>query len=182
MNSPAASAPVVLCIPGPWESRVDFIQRVITLKPEGIYMFAAGFLAHPSAGDHIAADYFGPDPSLAEAFHFAGQGKLEDKTVARIESHRGYAVLWFDGTVASEKQRLVKFTRVLKEIGGYAVKIDSCGVAHEWDEWFNLLNGSAFDLYRGFVSLTADENQFFSRGMHHFELADCAIPRNTPLE
>ena len=49
---------------------------------------------------------------------------------------------------------MITFTNALKRCGGIAVKVESAGVAHEWDHWFDALNSeNPFDLYRTFVVL-----------------------------
>lgn len=62
-----------------------------------------------------------------------------------------------------------------------ALKIESVGFAHEWGAWEQLLRSDdLFDLYSGFVTLIADEQHYYSCGMHHFDLPDTQVPRRLP--
>ena len=55
---------------------------------------------------------------------------------------------------------------------------DSTGVAHTWARWLELLgSGQDWDLYCATVVLVGDDDHFYSCGMHHFGLAECAVPR-----
>src|SRR5262249_53529116 len=75
----------------------------------------------------------------------------------------------------------LKFGTVLRRAGGIAVKVESAGIAHTWERWSELLTGTPFDLYCAVVVLVADEEQYYSCGMHHFLLPECAVPRSMPL-
>ncbi|HEY1084723.1 MAG TPA: hypothetical protein VGE29_20830, partial [Prosthecobacter sp.] len=74
-----------------------------------------------------------------------------------------------------------KFTGVLRRAGGLAVKVESSGVAHEWDRWFSLLSGSTFDAYCSAVTLIADSERYYSCGMHHFGLPESSLPRSIEI-
>lgn len=164
-------------MPGPWSDRTELVRRVVVVPPAGTFFYAAGMLAQPSAKDHVRLDFADPDPDLVKAFTISGRRQISEETLRAIEGHRGIAFLHFDLDVAAQRERMIRFSSIMRQCGGLAVKIDSAGVAHEWDRWFELLgNGGAFDLYCAFVTLVADLDQFYSCGMHHFGLSECAVP------
>lgn len=168
---------LIVCIPGPWPDRTDFLRRIIMLEPAGDYMFAGGILAHPGAKDHVPLDFYPPDIHMANAFRIAGQGKISEGTIEQIARHTGIAYLHFPIDIRSQRERILKFTQVLQRAGGFGVKLESCGIAHQWDRWFTLLSGKPFDIYSSAVVLIGDDKHYYSCGMHHFGLAECAAPR-----
>jgi len=76
--------------------------------------------------------------------------------------------------LSEQREKILKFGKVLERAGGLAVKVDSAGIAHTWERWSKLLQGTQFDLYTAAVVLVGDEGQFYSCGMHHFGLAECS--------
>lgn len=169
---------LIIAIPGPWNDRADFLSRVI-VSTKGEFMFAGNILANPKTKDHIAVELYEADPNMEEAFEYAGQGKLNRDTIKAIAEHKTTAYLHFPLAVSGEQARLKMFTAVIRQIGGFALKIESSGTAHEWEVWEEILDSTnPFDLYRGFVTLVGDEASYYSCGMHHFGLPEAQVPRS----
>lgn len=127
---------LIICIPGLWVSRTAFIQAVVTAT-HGEFMFAGGILAHPSAQDHVEVEFCEPFTDMVESFRLAGQGKLTNETLAKVSGHQGVAYLHFPLDIVAQLPRLLKFTDVLSTSGGIAVKLETSGIAHEWERWFS---------------------------------------------
>lgn len=144
-------------------------------------MFAGGVLADVAGKDHLAVDVASADPKMSEAFELAGQGQLEAPSLSNIETHQSVVYLHFPSDIQAERDRLIKFTALLQQLGGYAIKVESAGVAHDWDRWFSLLNGSLFDLYCASVVLVGGDDHYYSCGMHHFGLPECAVPTSVDV-
>jgi len=88
--------------------------------------------------------------------------------------------LRFSIDIRTQRERLVKFTKILQGLGDLAVKLETCGIAHEWERWYNLLSGSPFNIYSSAVVLVGGEQGYYSCGMHHFGLADSSAPKSLP--
>jgi hypothetical protein len=172
---------LLLCVPGPWKDRSDFLRKVVTHEPMGRYMFAGGILADVTDKEHIAVEFASADPQMSEAFELAGQGKIAARLLSEIEKHQSVVYLHFQGDIRTERERLIKFTKLLQQLGGYAIKVESAGAAHAWDRWFSLLGGSLFDLYCSSVVLIGGKDHYYSCGMHHFGLPECAVPTSVDL-
>ncbi|MBE7479004.1 MAG: hypothetical protein HS104_03290 [Polyangiaceae bacterium] len=172
---------LILCVPGPWRDRNEFLGRVVTHEPKGRFMFAGGVLADIEMKDHVAAEFEEGVPHLSRAFAIAGQGCVPDTLAAKLENCP-VVFLHFPINLAEQRDRVVRFSTVLRGAGGLAVKVESAGVAHTWERWFELLGGSAFDLYCAAVVLVGGDDRYYSCGMHHFGLADCAVSRRMPIE
>ena len=85
---------LLLCIPGPWKDRSDFVRTLIS-ETKGEFMFAGMILANPGKKDHVPLDFAPHDPQMRQAFELAGQGKLSALLLGRIAEHRGVAYLHF---------------------------------------------------------------------------------------
>lgn len=171
---------LIICIPGTWKDRSDFISRVITCEPEGRYVFAGMVFADVQANDHVPLDFCPADPNIPRAFEIAGQGKLPAEILARLREHSSVVFLHFPPDLPDQRERILKFTRILQRIGGIAVKVESAGVAHSWERWFRLMSGTPFEIYSAAVALIGDKGYYYSCGMHHFGLAECEAPRSIP--
>lgn len=167
---------LIICIPGPWRDRADFIGRVITTEPKGRFMFAGGILADIQQQDHVPLEFCDPDPRMARAFETAGQGKLPQECLELIRQHTAVVYLHFPIDLQEQRERVAKFTGVVRQAGGIAAKVESAGVAHTWETWESRLRGSVFDLYCCAIVLVGDKHSFYSCGMHHFGLPECEVP------
>jgi hypothetical protein len=172
---------LLICIPGPWKDRSEFLRQVITLEPKGRYMWAGAILADIAGKDHVPLEFTFPDPAIPKAFEIAGQGKIPQATLDRIREHSSVVYLHFPLDIRAQRERVIKFTELLQRLSGAAVKVESAGVAHTWERWFGLLNGSLFELYSSVVTLVGDVDYYYSCGMHHFGLPECAVPTSVPV-
>jgi hypothetical protein len=181
MSIATMSPELVICIPGTWADRGEFLLKVITLETDGRYMFAGMVLADTTAKDHVPLGFCPADPNMAEAFEIAGHGKIPPEVLAAIEEHTTVVYLHFPLDLPAQRERIIKFTQIIQRLGGIAVKVESAGISHTWERWFELLGGSPFDWYCSCVVLIADDSHFFSCGMHHFGLPECEVPRSIPI-
>lgn len=166
---------IIVCVPGTWENRTRFIEAVV-VSTHGDFMFAGMILAHPKGNDHVELEFYDPDEQMAEAFELGGQGKLTDATLDRVAQHKSIVYLHFPFDIVSQKARLLKFTEVLSKCGGIAVKLETSGIAHEWERWFELLrSANPFDTYCASVVLVGDKGFYYSCGMHNFGMPDTQI-------
>lgn len=178
----SASQQAMICIPGPWKDRTDFLRRVVR-HTNGEFMFAGGILAYPKGKDHVPLEFCEPYNGMRRAFEIAGQGSLPQKLLDEIASHRSVVYMRFPLDAIAQRKRMLTFSSLVRELGGYAIKVESAGIAHAWNVWHALLSSeNPFDQYRCFVVLIGDEKQFYSCGMHHFGLPDCQIGREIPIE
>ena len=145
-------------------------------------MFAGQILANPKSKDHVGLELYEADQDMLKAFEYAGQGKIAASTLDLISGHTMTAYLHFPLVVAGQQLRLKRFTTVMREVGGVAVKIETSGIAHEWEMWEGIMNSeNPFDLYRGFVTLIGDDGCYYSCGMHHFDLPEAQVSRSVEI-
>jgi hypothetical protein len=171
----------IVCVPGPWADNTDFSRRLMDASA-GEFTFMTGMLARPKARDHVAVDFVGHDPRLADAFRQAGQGRIADEILAAIGEHRSAAFLRFPLGLPEQRARLITYVDAALAAGGIAVKLESSGVVHASERWRELLNSEhPFDHYTALVTLIGGEAYFYSCGMHHFSLPECQVPRTLPV-
>lgn len=171
---------LIICIPGTWTDRSDFLHQVIAHEPKGRYIFAGMVLADTETKDHVPLEFFPADPQLPGAFEIAGQGKIPGEILAEIQNHSSIVYLHFPLDLLDQRERILKYTQLLQRLGGLAVKVESSGTAHTWERWFALLSGTPFDIYCAAVVLVGDRDYYFSCGMHLFGLPECEVPRAIP--
>jgi hypothetical protein len=172
----------VLCIPGSWTDRSDFLRSIVTLEPAGRYMFAGMLLADVRGKDHVPLELCAADPSLAGAFQIAAQGRIGADILKAVAQHKSVAYLHFPRDVLAQRDRMVKFCEIMRRAGGIAVKVESTGVAHTFERWEKLLEGTLFDRYTAAVTLIGNEQVYYSCGMHNFGFADCEMPAAMGVE
>jgi hypothetical protein len=172
---------LMLCIPGPWKDRTDFLTRVVK-ETKGEFMFAGIILAQPSRKRHVTLEFCGRFSDLRRAFEFAGQGKLSEDFLCTVDGHQSIAYLHFEVSFIQERDKIIDFTRLMQRVGGFGVKVESAGVAHQWSHWFEQITSeNPFDWYRTFVVLVGDERYYYSCGMHHFCLSDVEVARQPEI-
>ena len=165
----------IVCIPGVWTNREELIKSV-AVSTGGEFMFAGEILAHPKGNDHIILEFYEAYDEMEAAFEYGGQGQLSTDTLNKISHHKSVVYLIFPLNVLAQKQRIAKFTKILSNCGGIAIKVENSGVAHEWNDWFSKIESkNPFDQYSASVILVGDEKYYYSCGMHTFNLPDSEI-------
>lgn len=174
-------AEILLCIPGPWTDRADFLRRTMMFDTPGRYMYAAGMFADVHAKDHIKLDLCDADPQMDDAFSIAGQGHIDDSLLAEIGAHRSVVYLHFPADALDQRERILKYTQILQRLGGIAIKVESAGTAHGWDRWFKLMSGDTFQQYCALCVLVGGSETHVSFGMHHFGKPDSEVPSSIEI-
>lgn len=131
---------------------------------------------------HVRMDVEPNYDRMTEAFSIAGQGRLQQELLDEIGRHESVVYLEFDGLMHEQIEWISTATRLLRDLGGYAVKVESCGTAHDWEAWEHGTHGNLFDLYCLGVVLVGGAEFFASCGMQHFGLADCKVSSEVPME
>ena len=160
---------IIIGVPGKWKNRTELIQAVAS-NGDGYLM--AGYIIHNTKKDVcFEVEVYEHDPHLTEAFSYAGS--FEDGLLDEIEHHTltVYVIANINGF--EDLKELVDVGASLLKSGGLAVKVETAGIAHTKDEWFQLLeNKDYLPVYSHFVTLIGDEESYFSCGMKAFGLPD----------
>jgi hypothetical protein len=171
----------MLCVPGPWANRTELLTTIVQ-HTRGEFMFAGLILAQPARKRHVQLELTPPYSEMREAFEIAGHGKISPETLAAVGAHQTVAYLHFENDFISEREKVIDFCALMRDVGGIALKVESAGVAHEWAGWFDMVSSeNSFDWYRALVTLIGDDEYYYSCGMHQFALADVEVSREVPL-
>jgi len=166
---------IIIGIPGKWKNRTELIQSVAS-KSEGYLM--AGHIIH-HAGENIGfqVEVYEHDPDLKEAFLYAGRESFPQTLLDSIEQHTFTLYVIADAKGIEDVKDIVDVGVGLLKAGGLAVKLESAGIAHTKEDWFELSsNKEYFPLYSHFVTLVGEEDCYFSCGMKAFGLPDVVVP------
>lgn len=161
----------VLCVPGPWVGVPDFgdhlAARAQTLATQD------DRIVDQESGAEYHFEIEGFTRELTEAFRIAGAGKLSDNDLRAISAHTTVAYVFSDSQTMEGARALLDLGCQLLYAGGFAVKVESSGVAHSDARWVELAGSSdLFDLYCAFVTLVRGPEYFYSCGMHSFGLPE----------
>lgn len=175
----------VLCIPGPWTSRTDFMQALLKAR-SGEYLFLGGILAKPAADAHFLLELYEPDPELEAAFGRAGRfSAMSEAAVAAVGAHQMVAYLLTPPDVApghASARAVAQAAVAMLDAGGLAVKVETAGKAFEAAQWQALTAaeeaGALWELFVA-AAIGTPEGAFFTCGMHNLGLKD-ALVRHLP--
>jgi len=175
----------VLCIPGPWADRTEFITALVQAR-KGEYLFAGAILAHFPADTHFLLELHEADADLPVAFQRAGLfSAMSDEAVAAVANHRmvAYLLTQPDQPASLASARAVaQAAAALLDAGGIAVKVETAGKAFEAAKWRELLAletaGALWELFVA-VAIKNEDGASFTCGMHNLGLKD-ALVRHLP--
>ncbi|MEI5906628.1 DUF4261 domain-containing protein [Bacillus spongiae] len=160
---------VIIGVPGKWKNRTELIQAVAS-NGDGYLM--AGYIIHHAKKDvGFEVEVYEHDSHLKEAFSYAGT--FEDNLLDEIghHTHTVYVIANVNGFEGLKQ--VVDVGATLLKSGGLAVKVETSGIAHTKDEWYQLLeNQEYFPIYSHFVTLVGDKESYYSCGMKAFGLPD----------
>lgn len=175
MNDTVALPQLILCIPGPWRDRTQFLQRLIE-GSKGEYVSAGVLLMHIATKNVFEVEFHPRDEKVQSAFHSAGPHWRDSAEMARIDSHQSVVYLLGHGGSDKNIQALMLAAQALLDAGGLGVKIETTGLAHSPDAWRRMCSDFAlFSPYHAFVIVVTDRDEIYSCGMHSFGMHDVQV-------
>lgn len=176
-----AETQVVIGVPGKWKNRTELIQAVAS-KSEGYLM--AGYIIHNAKKDiGFQVEVYEHDPNLKQAFSYVSRDTFDDYLLDEIEQHTYTVYVIANVNSFEDLKEVVDVGAALLKAGGLAVKIETSGIAHTMDGWYQLVkNQDFFPIYSHFVTLIGDDESYFSCGMKVFGLPDAVIPSSIAPE
>jgi len=168
---------IILGIPGKWPTRSDLVRAIAEFS-EG-YLFAGNVLMNVKSQASWTVDVYEHDPKLRRAFEVAGQGLIDEPMLDQIGLHTQTLYVIGEEAGLEPARAMLDVGRALLDAGGLAVKVESCGTAHDAKTWRSLAETAALppSLYRALVVLVGKGSRdvFYSCGMHHFGLPDTTV-------
>src|SRR5215218_4056393 len=135
------------------------------------HMFLGGVFYEQSTKISCEFELYGHEPEQRRAFGVAGQGRFSNGELDQLGSYVSAACLRFDDPGYETARTAARFAKVLLEAGGFAVKVDSSGVAHTRERWLcDWDSEDPWAIYSLFVVLIGGGGLLYSCGMHNFAL------------
>jgi len=175
MSHTVSPPQLVLCIPGPWETRSDSVTDIVQ-RTEGQYIFAGRLLMHVATQKVFEVEFEPRDERMLRAFAAVGPHWRDSPDMQRIDSHRSVAYLLGHGGTDQDVQALMLAAKALLDAGGLGVKVESTGLAHSPAAWRGMCEEFAlFSPYRAFVVVVNGPGEAYSCGMHTFGMHDVRV-------
>jgi hypothetical protein len=170
---------ITLRIPGPWESS-EQLQRALADAETGYVIPPAVsesevYMVHQSSGRRFEFSVADRDDEIVELF--ADTGRMRPKELDALESHQVKIFVSGPGGSHEAARAFLAAGAALIKVGGLGVMVDNCGKCHSPSDWLDLAGDESMGgMYWAFVSVTADEDEVFSAGMHCLGFRDAEMP------
>lgn len=179
MTHTSDSAPtvtIVLSVPGPWTDNAALTDAIRSTNRD--FTVRMGLLIHSATGNIYQTELMEQDPHLQLAYRSANRGSLDAADLTQIGEHVSVAYLVGSGGTLDAARNTMAAAAVLLQAGGYAIKVETAGVAHSAREW--LAQTARRDthegaLYIAYVALVGGRGDYYSCGMHNLGLPDAIV-------
>lgn len=165
---------LVLAIPGNWPTRADVVGAIVK---QGRFLFSGDSITDLRTQLSYSLDIHERDEHLVGAIAFAGQHSLQAADVAKLQNHTFVLYLIGPGALQAAARDMMVAADNLLQAGGVAVQVAGSGAAHSAAYWHLLTEHRANPpaLFDAYVTFAAQDDQFFSLGMHTFGLPDALV-------
>jgi uncharacterized protein YegJ (DUF2314 family) len=175
---------IIVGVPGPWADHGAVVKAIANASPTPAFLAAGTILLDTRTNVSLELDVCAHDSRMREAFAVAGGGALSDLELRRIGQHRTVVyIIGGDCSLAGARQMIAAATYLL-DAGGFAVKVESAGLAHPADRWrHHARAGTTLSAYRAFVTLVGGDatDHHYSCGMQNFGLPDASVVGSVPV-
>jgi len=168
----------VICIPGNWESRDEFILLIIAAN-NAEYIAAGNILMNVKENKHYSIEFCDRDEKMKQSFKNAGMvTRVTNNFLDEIGKHKH--VIYIIGSTGNlkEAEYFAKAGSAVLKAGGTGIKVETTGKAFEKEEWLNLVdNFKIANLSKMFIvdSIVDKEGTVYSCGMHNLGFRDTIL-------
>jgi hypothetical protein len=176
MENTGTPVSIVLGIPGPWESAQDLARAIATLGPD--FVFRDGELVDLAGDRRFQLELVEYDAELRRAYELANRRSLNTADLDLIDGHRHTAYLIGPGGSLAAAREMMQAATVVLAAGGFAVKVETAGVAHSARDWLTQTDRRDTHvgaLYIAYVALVGNNAQLYSCGMHNLGFSDAIV-------
>jgi len=175
---PMADAPMsfFLLVPGPWES-TEAVTALLSTIGSGVVSLGSE-LGEEAIGVEVVEDSDG----FADALSYM-PGLITDAEIAACgQTHRA-VVIEVEGTLDARREIVGELCAILHGHGGLAIRFEASSKAHSLPETVRALaSGDIAELLQVALVFSFDGEQYFSIGMHQFNLPDVEVSGVTEEE
>ena len=176
MDNTVTPVTIVLGIPGPWETELDLASAIAATSSD--FALRAGELTNIAHDRHYKLELVEYDPELRRAYELANRRSLTTADLDLIEGHRHTAYLIGAGGSLITASDMMQAAGILLAAGGFAVKVETAGVAHSARDWLAQTSRRETHvgaLYIAYVALVGNSALFYSCGMHNLGFCDAIV-------
>lgn len=166
--------PIIIGVPGPWQDHEALVHALVGAQRPPRYLMAGAVLMDIRTKRSWVVEQYEADPRLAQAFAMSGAGRVSPGLTEEIRSHATTAYLISEETSVEAARATMRVVDTLLDAGGFAVKVESAGLAHPPARWRALGRQGLTGLVDALVTLVGDEHSACSCGMHNLGLPDVA--------
>lgn len=174
--NPQGPQKLVLCIPGPWASRTEFLTKIV--EASGGYLFAGRVLMHSETKFACELVFDEADSRMHSAFSVAGPHWRDIPQMHAIKGHRSVVYLVGHGGSRRNADLMILAAAGIVRAGGLGVKVESSGIAHAPEKWLDFAENIEFFSAHDALVVYVTGAEVYSCGMHNFGLRE-AITRGT---
>src|SRR4051812_31178153 len=118
-----AEPQIIIGIPGLWKNRTELIQNVVT-KSEG-YLLAGNIIHNATRNVGFEIDIYEHEPSLTEAFSYAGGERFNSDLLSKIDKHTYTVYVITKVKDFNTVKEIIDVGMGLLNAGGIAIKIET---------------------------------------------------------
>lgn len=167
---------IVLGIPGPWDD-INELAHAVTQDTSDFKMHD-GRLIRLADDKPFQVELMERDPELRQYYALANRRSLNAADLARIDTHQSTAYLIGPGGTLEGAQDMLQAGAALLQAGGFAVKVETAGIAHSPRDWLAQAQRRETHvgaLYIAYVALVSKSETVYSCGMHNMGFADALV-------
>lgn len=169
-----ATPELVLCIPGPWDSRTALADEVAASSTT--HVVVGDFLRDPVTGFTCELVFGAADPEVSAAFRVAGPHWAGSEAMEAVGEHRCVVYLVGKGGSREAAEAMMRAGAALIDAGGLGVKVESTGIAHGPAYWIDMCEQlPLLTAHRALVVFVVAGHEVYSCGMHNFGLPEAVI-------
>jgi len=162
---------IILCIPGHWKGRTELLQAI----PGTGYLFAGKALTRLGSDEVFELEVCEPDARMTRSFRSAGHHWMTADDENLLDKHSLVLYLLAQGGTHERARSAMLAAAALLRAGGYAIKVESAGIAHSKDSWLEFCeNLHLFSAHKALVVYVTGEKTY-SCGMQNLGLPDAIV-------
>jgi hypothetical protein len=164
---------IILCIPGQWKDRSEIVTALAAANPNE-YIFEGTAIVHIPTNEKFEVNIQERNSKLTGSFKVAGQGRINDRELAMIDTHSFIVYLIGKGGNMIEAEKTMNAGQAFINAGGLAMKIETSGKSFTKAQWAKVMDEQGeTKFYEAFiVLLRAKDKSVYSCGMHNLGLRD----------
>ena len=164
---------IILCVPGIWQSADDL--RKALAESDSSFSYQGDTIQQTGSARTAEIDFCKNKATTAQVFKDTSFGRFEQEELSAIDNHQSVVYAIISGGDIASVQYALQLGKVLLEVGGLAIKLETAGITHTKTYWLETPEDEINELVQTFVVFVEHDQQLVSCGMHQFGFPDAII-------